>query len=84
MQVDNRLGGMNDPPPPAAAVPTSLMPDPSSLLSKLQQDLLRRGYPIPSGTTEYGSDVLLNNVVSMTVRPVYDWTPRSVEVRARP
>lgn len=57
----NRLGGAND----------ALAPSVATAPMTMQGDLQMRGYPIPPGSPEFGSDVVLNNVVSMTVRPVY-------------
>ncbi len=45
---------------------------PGSLTASQQTWAARAPYPIPSGTNDYGSDLLVTNVVSMTVRPVYD------------
>ena len=62
----NRLGGDND--KIAPGIPGSVAPG-----GPLFADLQRRGYPIPAGSTDTGADLLASNVLSMTVRPVYEF-----------
>ena len=65
----NRLGGASDgvAPPPTDTANNPLPAGP------LLSDLQRRGYPIPANIPETGADVLVTNVVSMTIRPVYEF-----------
>ena len=62
----NRLGGAND--LLAPGIPGSVAPG-----GPLFADLQRRGYPIPAGSTDTGADLLASNVLSMTIRPVYEF-----------
>jgi prepilin-type N-terminal cleavage/methylation domain-containing protein len=82
-----RLGGASDPLAQAISAPNGTrLRAVGSLPATAQPDQQARPYPIPNEPTlaaEYGSDVLLNNVVSMTVRPVFSFTvPQPVLDRA--